>query len=261
MHLSDILNAIVLDEGRATVEVSEDWGQGRASFGGLVAAVGNRAMRHLVPQDRCLRSLQTTFIGPAPPGTWRIGVQVVRVGRAVTVARCDIGVGEEIAAAIIGVYGAPRPSAVNVALHAVPAPQRAEDMEDSPLPLGAPKFLQHFAMRWLEGPAMFSGVHTPGKAYVRHRDPAPPTESHAVAIADCLPTPAMSMYRAPAPASSLVWSLELVSHDFDFAPDAWWRIEHDIEAARDGYVSQTGTLYDPTGRPAALTRQLVAIFG
>lgn len=261
MHLSNILNAIALDEGRATVDIGEDWGQGRASFGGLVAAVGNQAMRGLVPQDRYLRSLQTTFIGPAPAGTWSVDAEVVRVGRAVTVARCDIGVGGEIAATLVGVYGAPRPSAVSVPLHATPAGRCPEDLRDSSLPDGAPKFLQHFAVRWLEGPAMFTGVRTPGKAFVRHRDPAPPAESHVVAIADCLPTPAMSMYRAPAPASSLVWTLELLSHDFDFAPDAWWRIEHDTVCARDGYVSQTGTMYDPAGRPAALTRQLVAIFG
>ncbi len=51
------------EEGQVTV--SDDWMQGRATFGGLVAAVGNEAMRKLVPRDRPLRSLQTTFIGPA----------------------------------------------------------------------------------------------------------------------------------------------------------------------------------------------------
>ena len=78
---------------------------------------------------------------------------------------------------------------------------------------------------------------------------------------DCIPTPALSMFHAPAPGSSLVWTLEFFEHDFDFAPERWWRIDTDIDAATDGYVNQSGVLIDPNGRAVALTRQLFAVFG
>lgn len=262
MHLSEILNSMSAEGTECSVTVTDDWGQGRATFGGLVAAVGNEAMRRLVPLDRPLRSLQTTFVGPAAAGRWSLSTRVLRVGRAVTIAHCEIMESGQIAAVQVGVYGAERDSAVKVELAPTPSPRALEDINEVRFPIeGAPRFLQHFAVRWAEGPALFGGVRTPGKAFLHHRDPAPLTESHVIAIADCLPTPAMSMYTAPARASSLVWTLELLHHDFGFSPGAWWRVDHDIDAAGAGYVNQTGTLYDPNGRPTALTRQLVAIFG
>ena len=33
-----------------------------------------------------------------------------------------------------------------------------------------------------------------------------------IALVDAIPTPALSMFKAPAPASSLVWTLELIGH-------------------------------------------------
>jgi acyl-CoA thioesterase len=262
MHLSQILSAMQADGTEYSVTVGDDWGQGRATFGGLVAAVGNAAMRRAVAPDRALRSLQTTFVGPAAPGTWRISTRVLRVGKAVTIANCEIVAGDQIAAHLVGVYGAARASDVEIDLGPPTAARTVEEINEVRATFeGAPRFLQHLAVRWIEGPALFSGVHTPGKAFIHHRDPAALTESHVIALTDCLPTPAMSMYSAPAPASSLVWTLEFVRHNFDFAPTAWWRVDHDIEAAKHGYVNQTGTLYDPDGNPAALTRQVVAIFG
>lgn len=262
MHLSTILSNLRAEGTDCSVVVTDDWAQGRATFGGLVAAVGNEAMRRLVGPERLLRSLQTTFVGPAAAGQWHIATRVLRVGRAVTSTQCEIYSEGGLAAMMVGVYGSARPSRVAVELIGEPPPRPVEQITEVQFPPdGIPRFIGHFAMRWAQGPGLFSGVHTPGKAFLHHRDPGPLTESHIVALADCLPPVAMSMYSAPAPGSSLVWSLEFVSHDFNFAPTAWWRIDHDMDAAKDGYANQSGILYDPNGKPAALTRQLVAVFG
>jgi acyl-CoA thioesterase len=260
MHLSEILNGMKAEGLECSVQVTDDWAQGRATFGGLVAAVGNEAMRRLVPTHRALRSLQTTFVGPAAAGEWRISTQVLRVGKAVSITQCEIHEGGQIVATLVGVYGSDRPSAVNIDLPPMP-PANVEHLADM-LPFdGAPRFLQHFSVRWIEGASLFSGVRSAGRAFIRHRDPELITESHIVALADCLPTPAMFMFRAQAPASSLVWSLEFIEHDFAFPQNTWWRVDHDIDAARNGYVNQSGLVYDPNGRAIAVTRQLVAIFG
>jgi hypothetical protein len=116
-------------------------------------------------------------------------------------------------------------------------------------------------MRWAEGAKPFTSTRSRSKAFIRHRDPSPLTESHIVGLIDCIPTPALSMFAAPAPASSLTWTVELFEHDLDFSPEAWWRIDSDIDAATEGYVNQTGLLHDPNGRPVALSRQLFAVFG
>jgi len=263
MLLSEILGSLLPVDGGWQATVSEDWSQGRTCFGGLVAAVGNQAMRKLVTAERPLRSLQTTFIAPAPPGNWRVNPRVLRVGKAVTLAACDIMASGQVVATQVGVYGAARDSAVNVRPAPLPAARPVTDLRDVGYKPGlAPAFVQHFAVRWSEGRLPFSSSpNTPSKAFIHHRDPAPLHESAIVALIDCIPTPAMSMFTAPAPASSLIWTLEFFEHRFDFAHDAWWRIDTALDAATQGYVNQTAVLNDPEGQPVALSRQLFAIFG
>lgn len=248
--------------GNHQITASEDWAQGRATFGGLIAAIGNEAMRRLVPRDRPLRSLQTTFVGPAMAGgTLTVSTKILRVGKAVVLAQCEIRDGDQIAATQVGVYGASRPSAVTFKPSPVPSPRAVADINEVRVQPGVPAFMQHFAMRWAEGNKPFSGSpKAPSKAFIRHRDPEAGGESSVIALADCIPTPALPMFSAPAPASSMTWTLELFEHQFDFAAEAWWRIDSDVDAAGDGYVNQTSILNDPNGRPIAFSRQLCAIF-
>jgi hypothetical protein len=58
-----------------------------------------------------------------------------------------------------------------------------------------------------------------------------------------------------------VWTLDFFEHDLAFSPEAWWRIDTDIDAGTGGYVNQTGVLHDPNGRPVAMSRQLFVVFG
>ena len=262
MQFSDILASLRGPDENLLVTVSEDWLQGRATFGGLVAAVGNEAMRRFVPRDRPLRSLQTTFVGPATAATWNVRARVLRTGKAVTLAQCEVMEGDQIVALQTGVYGADRESAVLVKPTAVAPPRGVDEINElRNAPDRAPAFVQHFALRFAVGAKPFTSTRSPSKVYIRHRDPSPLTESHIVALVDCIPTPALSMFKAPAPGSSLVWTLDFFEHDLEFSPDAWWRIDTDIDAATGGYVNQTGVLHDPNGRPVALSRQLFVVFG
>src|ERR1700679_608634 len=94
--------------------VGEDWSQGRATFGGMVAALGNEAMRRLVPPDRQLRGLETVFAGPTLAGAVRIEAEVLRVGKAVTIANARVWSAEKIAATLTGIYGAPRSTSISL---------------------------------------------------------------------------------------------------------------------------------------------------
>lgn len=262
MQFSEILASIRGPDENLLVTVSDDWLQGRATFGGLVAAVGNEAMRRLVARDRPLRSLQTTFVGPATAETWNLRARVLRTGKAVTLARCEVMEGDQIVAVQTAVYGADRDSAVVVKPTAVDPPRKVDEINElRHAPEQLPAFVQHFALRFALGAKPFTSTRSPTKVYIRHRDPAPLTETHIVALVDCIPTPALSMFEAPAPGSSLVWTLDFFEHDLEFSPDAWWRIDTDIDAATGGYVNQTGLLHDPNGRPVALSRQLFVVFG
>jgi acyl-CoA thioesterase len=263
MLLSQTLASMQPANGGWTAIIGEDWSQGRATFGGLVSALGNEAMRRLIPVDRKLRALQTTFVGPAPAGSVRLEAKILRTGKVATIAESRLWSADQVAATFTGIYGADRASSVSFV--PVPAPLAAGvlDLPDSVPPAGlAPSFLQHFDVRWAEGSRPFTGTTlNRSKAYIRHRDPAALTESHVVALIDCIPSVILQMMTRLAPSSSMDWTLQFLRHDFTFAPDAWWRIDSEVHAAADGYSSESGVIYDPNGKAAALTRQLVAVFG
>ena len=250
------------DQGWSAV-IGEDWSQGRGAFGGIVAALGNEAMRRLVPADRQLRGLKTVFVGPAFPGAVRMQAEILRVGKAVTIASARLWSGEQIAATFTGIYGAPRVVQISVAPEANTGVREAQDLPDSIFPPGkAPAFVQHFGLRFAEGSRPFAGLKSRlSKAYIRHQDPAPLTESHLVALIDCIPSPLMQMMTKPAPSNSLTWTLQFQRHDYTFAPEAWWRMDTEVDSAGDGYACETSVVLDPAGVPAALSRQLVVVFG
>jgi acyl-CoA thioesterase len=251
-----------VDKGWSAV-IGEDWSQGRGAFGGIVAALGNEAMRRLVPRDRALRGLETVFVGPAFPGPVRMQAEILRVGKAVTIACARLWSAEQIAATFTGIYGAPRDVQISVTPEANTGVREAKELPDSTFPQGkGPAFVQHFGMRFAEGSRPFTGLKSRrSKAYIRHRDKAPLTESHVVALIDCIPSPLMQMMTKPAPSNSLTWTLQFQRHDYTFAPDAWWRMDTEVDSAGDGYACETSMVLDPVGMPAALSRQLVVVFG
>jgi acyl-CoA thioesterase len=263
MLLSQTLASIEPDDKGLTAVIGEDWSQGRATFGGLVTALGNEAMRRLVPMDRKLRMLQTTFVGPALAGNVRLEAKILRTGKVATIVESRLWSADQIAATFTGIYGADRLSSVSVAASSMPQAAPVSDLPESVRPPGmAPSFLQHFDVRWVEGSRPFSGTTSNRvKVYIRHKDPAPLTESHLIALIDCIPSVVLQMMTQVAPSSSMDWTLQFIRHDYTHAPNAWWRIDSEVNAAGDGYSSESGVIYDPNGVPAAFTRQLVAVFG
>jgi acyl-CoA thioesterase len=251
-----------VDKGWSAV-IGEDWSQGRGAFGGMVAALGNEAMRRLVPADRQLRGLETVFVAPAFPGMVRMQAEILRVGKAVTIASARLWSAEQIAATFTGIYGAPRSTQISLSPEANTGVREVQDLPDSTFPPGkGPAFVQHFALRFAEGSRPFTGLKSRRSiAYIRHKDPAPLTESHVVALIDCIPSPLMQMMTKPAPSNSLTWTLQFQRHDYTFAPGTWWRMDTEVDSAGDGYACETSVVLDPAGVPAALSRQLVVVFG
>lgn len=250
-------------DGGWQADIGADWSQGRATFGGMVAALANEAMRRLVPAERALRGLETTFVGPALAGEVRIETEILRVGKAVTIAGARMWSGGKIAAALTGIYGAPRVTAISITPSVTAAVRRVEDLpQPQTADFGGPAFLQHFAFRWAEGTRPFTGTSLrTSKIYVRHKDPASLTESHVVALIDCIPSVILQLMSSVVPSSSLTWTLQFLRHDYSFAPDAWWRIDAEVNSAGGGYSCESCVLVDPRGAPAALSRQMVAVFG
>ncbi|HLU67169.1 MAG TPA: thioesterase family protein [Kofleriaceae bacterium] len=249
------------ERGSLSVEVPDDWMQGRSAFGGLQVALALRAMRGLVP-GLPLRTVQAVFYAPVPAGPRRVRAQVMRSGANVTHAEARVeGDGGATLALVIGVFGAARRSAVQVTPEQ-PAVAASETIELPRVPGITPSFTQQFDVRWLRGRPPFSGdsarAHTVEVSLV---DEGPVTEGHIMLIADFMPPLGLSHLRAPAPGSTLTWMLEIFDHRFEHLPLAGWRVDAELLAARDGYTSQTTAIWAPGAVPVAAGRQCMVIFG
>ena len=263
MRFSETLASLQPLNGGWRAHIGEDWSQGRATFGGLVSALGNEAMRRLVPADRELRGLETTFVGPALAGEVRIDAEVLRIGKAVTIASARMWSDGKIAATLTGVYGSTRATALSITPAVAAGVRPALGLpERSPAEMGGPSFARHFDYRWAEGSLPYTGSSLrTSKTYVRHKEPAPLTESHVVALIDGIPSVVLQLMTTPAPSSSLTWTLQFLRHDYSFSPEAWWRLDAEINSAGSGYSCESCVLLDPSGAPAAVARQMVAVFG
>ena len=257
-----------------TVVVPKAWGNGRTVFGGLQVALSVRAMRgaleHTLGPGKGdlaalpLRSLQTTFVAPVPAGTpVELQAEFLRSGRSATHARCDLLHDGAVACTTVAVFGAARPS--RIALD-IPRPGLAADpesLQELPyIPGITPEFLQHLKLRWAVGRFPYSGHDEPHSSiYARLPDPLCSAEDTLIALADSIPTPALSMLDQPAPATSMNWMLELIGDPGLLDRERWSLIGTDVRAGAEGYLSQTSILWGPDGHAFSVSHQSVAIFG
>ncbi|MDG1483758.1 MAG: thioesterase family protein [Myxococcota bacterium] len=253
---------LVADDGGSwSMTVGEDWGQGRAAFGGVLTAAALKSMRSLVARDRIPRSIVTSFIGPLRPAPATLTARIVRTGRALTSAEARITQNGSDVALLQASFGAARPSGVRLPLPV--RPQRSRPAPDSSMPFFpgiTPAFTEKFAYHWTDGQPPFSGHDTPYiGGWCRHRTPATDGFAAVVALLDAWPAPILSLLTAPAPASTVSWTAHFIDVP-DVTPDDWFWFDAEAVTASDGYATTRGRLFAPDGRLAAHMEQRVVVF-
>lgn len=257
---SELFSAAVMAGGTLSVDLPEDWLQGRTAYGGLSAAVCVEAALRQAPDLPPLRSAQFAFAGPAA-GRLTATPQVLRRGKSSAFVGVDL-VGEAgLAVRALLCFAVARASTLDhldLAAPEVPPPDGLEPFFSF---TGKPSFMSHFEGRLAAG----ARPRTPGAApdmtvWLRHRDEAAGTGmSSLMALGDALPPAAMVLFAAPAPISTMTWSIDVL----DPAPrswDGWWLFRSRAVTAQSGYSSQEMTLWGAGGRPVLASRQTVAIF-
>jgi acyl-coenzyme A thioesterase PaaI-like protein len=257
---SELLSRIQASPGAATLDVPEDWLQGRTLFGGLQAVIGLAAMRTVAPKAP-LRSLQVTFLAPVPGGPVRAVARILRSGKNTAHVEGRIVDGDNTLALLVGVFGLPRASAVELRpKQPVVSPTKAIELPW--IPGATPNFTQHFKARWIVGAPPQAGVTAAENVIeLGMRDKGKATEYHAVAMADFIPPIALSHLKEMVPAASLSWMLELLPEDVGALPLDGWRVDAQMTAAQGGYTHQSLVLWGPGGVPVALGRQTMVVFG
>ena len=115
----ELIGGVRRDGDTWTADVSEDWRQGRTLFGGLCGALcleaANREFTDLPP----LRSAQFALVGPGA-GKIMARLSMLRRGKSTVFVGADLFSEEGLATRATFGFAAPRPSAYNYAMDAMP---------------------------------------------------------------------------------------------------------------------------------------------
>lgn len=240
----------------------ENWSQGRAAFGGLVAAFASLGMRKELQSAPPLRSLLASFIAPLPPAPVTVQANVERQGRNVTQCSASVLSEDGVALQALGVFGHAREGIkVDASRCTAPLP-REEGIPFEAYTRRMPIFLNQFEGCWVGDAMPFSGSHSRRlNMWVRHRcDMSDYPAEKIIAIADMPPPVLLCHYDKPfVPASSVSWGLEFIVDPSEVEGE-WFYLDFDLDAAADGYTQQSGRIYDESGRLCALSRQCMAYF-
>lgn len=255
---SELFASMVADDDQYRVTITEDWMQGRTTYGGLSAAICLEVAQRRFPDLPPLRSAQVSFIGSAG-GEVRADATLLRQGKSVGFVQADVHGEKGLATRCLFAFGAKRDSVFD--LHFMPPPDlpRPEDCEVY-IQAGGPTFTQHYDSRLAKGARAGAGSEENDHyIWVKHRDEKANDVVALLALADMPPPAMMSMFKEFAPISSMTWMVNMLT-DKPQSKDGWWLLQSRAENAAQGYTSQDMLVWTSDGEPVIAGRQSVTIF-
>jgi acyl-CoA thioesterase len=264
------LDDMLAGAARGETTIAPGWGQGRATYGGLVAGLLlARAEVVCARPERRLRSAGVVFVGPVAPGPAAVRARVVREGTSASQVQAEVVQRGETRATLLATFAAPRTSRIAVdAASRDPRPQIPEPAALPRLELVpgvTPDFFAHVDLRFAGAALPFSGADEPDfGGWMRFsRPPATFGVRELIALADAWPPSVLPMLERPSPMSTLAWTFEPVAWPEaarSDAADAYWQYDVHTHAAADGYAQTTARIWDAAGRLRALSHQTIAYF-
>lgn len=252
------------EDGLLHGEIDESWGQGRALFGGIQAAVLVRALETaLADPSRQLRTLSVGFCRAAAAGAIAAEARLERDGKYVSHLSARLLQGGEVVATSLAVYARDRDDALVIDDAAPPELPPPEELTAAgPHPF-IPAFVRHFDMRFVPGTAPYSGsAVAEARGWVRFAEREPLDAAAFAALLDVWPPAVLTTLAPPRSSASVDLRYDILqplpiegAHVDDFyafrCRILHWRAGHGIDE---------GELWTRDGRPVARIRQLRAIF-
>ena len=258
---TDLISMMSQEEDETyKASITEDWMQGRTTYGGLSAALCLEAAQRTHEGLPPLRSAQISFVGPSG-GEVSLTSSILRQGRSVTFVNADL-IGEKgIATRAVFCFGARRESMFDKMYIDAPDVPNPEGSKAFFPPEGfAPSFTQHYDSRLAKGgrPVTASEEHD-HFIWVRHKDQGATNLVALLALGDMPPPAMLPMFPTFAPISSMTWQLNFLT-DNPQTEDGWWLMQSRAENAGEGYSSQDMIVWNSAGEAVIAGRQSVAIF-
>jgi len=258
--------------GRYRATLRDEWNTAVLPQGGVVAAVGLRAMEaELGVATQRLRSATTVFAAQVRSGPVEIDVTLLRRGRSMSQVSATVrSAGETAGATAMAVFGDRRPGFefVDVAPPVVPPPEACPSWRDPPPPgferrMRFP-YWDHVHGRAAMGHAPWdTWTPTTSERAAWYRFDDPPVVDGGrldplavVTLCDTMPG-AISERMGPGAPFWLPPSADLTVHLFADAGPGWLLAHNRARAAGDGYASVEMSLWDPERGLVAYATQMM----
>ncbi|WP_063623743.1 thioesterase family protein [Bradyrhizobium sp. WSM1743] len=254
---SVLTSAMERHEGAWTACPGEDWRQGRTLFGGLTAALCLEAAAREFTDLPPLRSAQFALMAPHS-GTVRIRAELLRRGKSAAFVSTDLSGESGLATRATLCFAQGRHSAHS--FQGITAPAVAHPDLCRPFPR-KPKFAQHFDAGFAGGSVPYSEAEDPTTLlWYRFRDDAKNVSLPMLtAIADAAAPAMMARVREMPPLSTMTWAVHYLSEQ-PTTENGWWLLRTSAESARNGYTTESVTIWNSTGEPILVGRQTLALF-
>jgi acyl-CoA thioesterase len=241
--------------------VPAGFGQGKATWGGLVLGAVTRAMMTLVNRPtRRLRSLQAQLLGAPAVGETTIAVRLLRQSKTVTTVTAELQQDQQLCTHAVGVFADARP--VDLAWRSLTMPDVPPWNTVPAMPIDnpfAPEFTQQLEFRPISG-VPFSKSKPETSGYILPRVSLHQVDDALViALTDAWWIATFVGFSEARPAATLTYSAEL--HD----PLDGLRVNEpmlhvgDSFSIREGYSEENRVLWGHDGRLLATNRQVVAV--
>ncbi|MGL4767253.1 MAG: acyl-CoA thioesterase [Formosimonas sp.] len=264
-HVNTYLTQVQNGHAASTFSITPDWGQGRATFGGLIGGMLYTAMRREMNDARPLYSFMLSFVGPLTTlEPFTIEVTILRQGRSAVQVEGKVVQNAQVVSVALACFGTARASNVSVASLPAPSVAAPASLPELPyLPNVTPAFTQHIDFRWTFGGLPFAGVTAREMGgWMKLRDLSAGDEftiAHLITLIDAWPPAVLPMLKSPAPASSVTWNLAFMHPMPQLNADYYLYRAH-IDQAAQGYGQTHAHIWNADGALIATSSQTVAVF-
>jgi acyl-CoA thioesterase len=245
--------------------IGDEWVLAMAPQGGVVAAIGARAMAAELGTDQPLRSIHGVFASPVPHGPVVAEVQVLRRGRSMSQAQVTVR-GPDAASGFtaVAVFGAERPgfTFTDAAPPVVPPPEECPSYRDPPPPESGWEPRPPFAFwsevldgrpalghaPWDDSPRGAAEVATWFKFEQPPLGPDGGFDPLALLVAgDMMPSAVFEKVGFDPDRRWFAPSIDLTLHLFGTPRPGWILVHNRAHHAGEGYAAAENLLWDPSG--------------
>ena len=254
-----------IEQGES-VEAPNGWLQGRTIFGGLVAGILlHKATVTINDAQKKLLSCSITFVGPIEEKAFKLTAEILRQGKSVTTLEVRLWQDDAVQSILLASFGSQRESRIQVSQEPqVPNFPEIDQLNIVPKYLPFPECVKNFQLAWTEGQYPMSGSKAPDFLGMCHFDPELHPQRKMIlpdvlTLMDVWPPGVLSMFRKPAPASTLTWQVTFI-HPLESQLHDWFKYQVITDFSGDGYAIESAHIWDKNDRLIALSRQTVTVF-